>query len=499
MHKNAISPTKEQNYPEWYQQVITAAEMAENSPVRGCMVIKPWGYAIWELIQKKIDHELKITGHLNVYFPLLIPLSLLEKEASHVEGFAKECAVVTHHRLIQNEDGKLIPDGKLEEPYIIRPTSETIIGEIVSKWVNSYRDLPVLINQWANVMRWEMRTRMFIRTSEFLWQEGHTFHETQQEAQNETIKILDIYSNIVEYFLCIPVIKGIKPCFERFPGAVNTYCIEAMMQDKKALQAGTSHFLGQNFSKAAGINYTNRLGNIENTWSTSWGVTTRLIGGVIMVHSDNDGLVLPPTISPYHIVIIPIYRNEQEQIHVIDFCEKIKHTLSNLIFNDEKVRVFLDIKDMRGGEKVWHWIKKGVPIRIEIGPRDIKNNTICFAQRTLMPTEKTILNTDIFINQVTEILKDIQQKLIDKARNFLYSNIFEVNSLEEFNKFFCEEQNISAGFVKCYAINDQIIESFIKPLKVTARCIPLSQHSQEGLCIFTGMKTMHKMIFAKSY
>ena len=500
MVKTAITPTKEQNYPEWYQQVIVAAGMADNSPVRGCMVIKPWGYAIWELIQKKLDYELKETGHLNAYFPLLIPLSLLEKEASHVEGFAKECAVVTHYRLIQDKSGKLIPDGKLEEPYIIRPTSETISGETMAKWVNSYRDLPILINQWANIMRWEMRTRMFIRTSEFLWQEGHTVHETEIEAQEETLKILEIYTKLVEDFLGIPVIQGIKPCFERFPGAVNTYCIEAMMQDKKALQAGTSHFLGQNFSKAAGINFTNRTGNIETAWTTSWGVTTRLIGGVIMVHGDNDGLVLPPTIAPYQIVIIPIYRDGEEIENINIYCENIKLKLSKIMFNNEPIRVFFDKKDMRGGDKVWQWIKKGVPIRLEVGPRDVKNSTVSIGKRTLNTNEKLTLNVDIFVDQIIENLNNIQQTITEKARKFLDSNIFELHTFDEFKNFFSEENNISSGFVKCYAIDDSIIESYIKPLKVTARCIPLSEYNvNNGKCIFTGKDTKHKMIFAKSY
>jgi prolyl-tRNA synthetase len=419
MEKTAIVPTRESNYPEWYQQVIVAADLAENSPVRGCMVIKPWGYAIWEQIQQQLDCKLKQTDHVNAYFPLLIPLSLLEKEAAHVDGFAKECAVVTHHRLVATAEGNLIPDGKLEEPLVIRPTSETIIGEMFAKWIKSYRDLPLKINQWANIMRWEMRTRIFLRTSEFLWQEGHTAHANKQEAIDETLQILDIYTNLVEDYLAMPVIKGEKPCFERFPGAVNTYCIEAMMQDKKALQAGTSHFLGQNFSQAAKIQFATKDGGLDYAWTTSWGVTTRLIGSLIMVHSDDNGLVLPPKIAPQQVVIIPIYRNEAEQQQVLDYCAKLNERIMNITFANAQVRSYIDKRDLRGGDKAWQWIKKGVPIRIEIGVRDIANGAVYFGRRDLPPQQKQSLPTDDFVSQLAAILDSMQANLLTKAKAFM--------------------------------------------------------------------------------
>ena len=500
MEKTAITPRRSENYPEWYQQVIIAADMAENSPVRGCMVIKPWGYAIWEQIQGDLDRRFKATGHVNAYFPLLIPLSYLEKEASHVEGFAKECAVVTHHRLIDDGKGGLKPDGELEEPLVIRPTSETIIGAMYAKWVKSYRDLPILINQWANVMRWEMRTRLFLRTSEFLWQEGHTAHATANEAINETLLMLNVYSDFANEVLALPVIKGEKPSFERFPGAVNTYCIESMMQDCKAVQAGTSHFLGQNFSKAAEIQFTNQGGNIDHAWTTSWGVTTRLIGALIMTHSDDDGLVLPPRVAPQHIMIIPIYKNEEEKQKVMNYCNALKKTLNNTYYHHQELRVQIDCRDIRGGEKTWQWIKKGVPIRLEIGPRDIENNSVFMARRDKSTKDKQSIGLQSFIEQVTTILDQIQLELFNRAKVFMDIHTFEVNSLEEFNKFFTEDNNISGGFVTCYAVDDLVIEDFIKPLKVTARCIPLEQaDNASGVCIFTGKIVNKRMVFAKAY
>ncbi len=463
-------------------------------------MIKPWGYAIWEQIQSDLDRRFKATGHVNAYFPLLIPLSYLEKEASHVDGFAKECAVVTHHRLIDDGNGGLKPDGILEEPLVIRPTSETIIGAMYAKWIKSYRDLPVLINQWANVMRWEMRTRLFLRTSEFLWQEGHTAHATANEAIDETLLMLNVYSDFANEILAIPVIKGEKPVFERFPGAVNTYCIEAMMQDCKAVQAGTSHFLGQNFSKAAAIQFTNQDGIIEHAWTTSWGVTTRLIGALIMTHSDDDGLVLPPRVAPQHIVIIPIYKNEEEKQKVMDYCNSLKRNLNNIYYHHQELRVQIDSRDIRGGEKTWQWVKKGVPIRLEIGPRDIENNSVFMARRDKSPKDKQSIGLQAFIEQAITILDDIQIKLFNRAQVFMDSHTFEVNSLDEFNKFFTEDNNISRGFVTCYAADDSIIEAFIKPLKVTARCVPLEQGDNAlGLCIFTGKAVNKRMVFAKAY
>jgi len=503
MEKTAITPTRAQNYPEWYLQVINAADLAENSPVRGCMVIKPWGYAIWENIQKDLDQRFKATGHVNAYFPLLIPLSFLEKEAQHVEGFAKECAVVTHHRLKADGNGKLVPDGELEEPLIIRPTSETIIGETFAKWVQSYRDLPLLINQWANVMRWEMRTRMFLRTSEFLWQEGHTAHATAKEAVEETLTMLDVYQDFAENVLAMPVIKGEKPIFERFPGAVNTYTIETMMQDRKALQAGTSHFLGQNFAKSSNIQFLSQSGVLEHAWTTSWGVSTRLIGGLIMTHSDDDGLVLPPRIAPQQVVILPIYRNEEDQQKVLDYCQALQKTLSQQQFHGEAVRVHIDKRDLNGGEKMWQWVKKGVPIRLEIGPRDIANDSVFMARRDLTVKQKVSLKSQEFIAQVTQILDEIQANLFARAKAYRAEHLRDINSFDEFKAFFTpnneNDSEAHGGFAYCYAINDPVIDDYIKPLKVTARCIPLDQAKEEGFCIFTGKPARHKIIFAKAY
>jgi prolyl-tRNA synthetase len=370
--KTAITPTREEDYPEWYQQIIKAADLAQSSPVRGCMVIKPWGYSLWENIQKVLDGMIKETGHKNAYFPLFIPLSYLQKEADHVEGFAKECAVVTHHRLETGADGKLrpAPAARLEEPLVVRPTSETIIGEMYANWVQSYRDLPILINQWANVVRWEMRPRIFLRTTEFLWQEGHTAHATEEEAREETMRMLDVYADFAQNYLAMPVIKGEKSESERFPGAEATYCIEAMMQDRKALQAGTSHFLAQNFAKAAQIKYLSEQGREEYAWTTSWGVTTRLIGGVIMTHSDDNGMVMPPRVAPSHIAILPIIHKEETRAQVLEYCERLNKSLSELSYRDNKLQVEFDTRDIHGGEKAWEWIKRGIPMILEIGPRD---------------------------------------------------------------------------------------------------------------------------------
>ena len=374
--KTAIPPTRVEDYPQWYQEVIKAADLAEISPVRGCMVIKPWGYALWENIQAELDVMFKATGHENAYFPLFIPMSYLEKEAEHVEGFAKECAVVTHHRLEPDPEGGLRPAGALEEPLIVRPTSETIIGAMYAKWVQSYRDLPILINQWANVVRWEMRTRMFLRTTEFLWQEGHTAHATKQEALDETRKMLDVYADFAENFMAMPVVKGEKTAGERFPGAVTTLSIEAMMQDRKALQSGTSHFLGQNFSKAQEIKFQDQQGQEVYAWTTSWGVSTRLVGALIMTHSDDDGLVLPPKLAPKQVVILPIHRNDEDQSKVRKYCDELKQSLEAESFAGRSIRVAIDDRDLRGGEKTWQHIKRGVPIRAEVGPRDVASESV---------------------------------------------------------------------------------------------------------------------------
>jgi prolyl-tRNA synthetase len=505
MRKTAITPTRSENYAEWYQAVVSEADLAENSPVRGCMVIKPWGYGIWELLQQDLDRRIKATGHVNAYFPLLIPLSFLAQEAEHVDGFAKECAVVTHHRLETNSEGKLIPAGELEEPYVIRPTSETLIGALYAKWIQSYRDLPVLINQWANVMRWEMRTRLFLRTSEFLWQEGHTAHASAEEAMEESLKMLDVYGDFVEDMLAIRVIRGEKPCFERFPGAVNTYSIEAMMQDRKALQAGTSHFLGQNFAKASKIQFLNKEGQLQHAWTTSWGVSTRLIGGLIMVHSDDDGLVIPPRVAPYHVVVLPIYRNEEEREQVIAYCQDLEGSLRSLSYAGQPIRVTRDDRDLRGGEKMWQWVKKGIPLRLEIGPRDVASGNVFLARRDQDPKEKKTLSKADFLHQVSGMLDEIQQGLLAKSTEFLSLHTRSIDSIEAFKAFFtpnsqdAENPEIHGGFAEIWAVDSPEIEAFIKPLKVTGRCVRLSENNQTGTCLFTGQSGARRMIFAKSY
>lgn len=498
--KNAISPTRKENYPQWYQQVISAADLAETSPVRGCMVIKPWGYAIWELIQQDLDKRIKETGHVNAYFPLLIPLSFLEKEAQHVEGFAKECAVVTHHRL-KEENGKLVPDGKLEEPFVIRPTSETLIGEMYSKWVQSYRDLPIMINQWANVMRWEMRTRLFLRTSEFLWQEGHTAHASKQEALDETLSMLQVYHDFAKDFLAIPVIMGRKPITERFPGAEDTYTIEALMQDGKALQAGTSHFMGQNFAKASNINFLTQDGERAFAWTTSWGVTTRLIGALIMSHSDDDGLVLPPTVAPYHIVILPIFRNEEEQQEVKAYCEELKKQLSNELFAHQKLRVHIDKRDLRGGEKNWQWVKKGIPLRIEIGPRDIAQNKLVIMRRDKSVTEKISMEFSLLVKEASKLLHEIQLALLNKMEKHYADHQKNITSLAEFEEFFRQDDDervYAPGFARCFVADTMEIAAILKKYRVTQRCILLAER-EYGPCIFTGAPQSPTMLLARSY
>jgi prolyl-tRNA synthetase len=500
--KTAISPTRTENYPEWYQRVIKAADMAEISDVRGCMVIKPWGYTIWENIQKNLDTMFKETGHVNAYFPLFIPKSFFEKEAEHVDGFAKECAVVTHTRLEDNGEGGLKPAGRLSEELIVRPTSETIIGASFSKWVNSYRDLPLLINQWANVVRWEMRTRIFLRTTEFLWQEGHTVHETKDDAMEETYKMLDVYGEFAEKYLAIPVIKGEKTEGERFPGALNTYSIEAMMQDKKALQAGTSHFLGRNFAKASNIKFQNRAGEEEYAWTTSWGVSTRLIGALIMAHSDDNGLVLPPAIAPLHCVIIPIYRNEEDEKKVMDFIENLKSGISIQRYNEEKIRLKIDNRDIRGGEKSWEWIKKGVPIRLEIGPRDVDQNSVFMGRRD--KDEKEGIDLDKFVSNVVSILEDIQKNIFEKALAFQNENTIDIDDKDDFYKFFTAKNKknpeIHGGFANSHWCGKTECEEIIKKdLKVTIRNIPVDSEEEEGKCICCGHNSDKRVIFSKAY
>jgi prolyl-tRNA synthetase len=506
--KNAISPTREEDYPEWYQQVIKAADLAEVSPVRGCMVIKPWGYAVWENIQKVLDRMFKETGHQNAYFPLFIPLSFLEKEAEHVEGFAKECAVVTHHRLEAGPDGKLIPTGPLEEPLVVRPTSETIIGSMYAKWVQSYRDLPILINQWANVVRWEMRTRLFLRTAEFLWQEGHTAHATREEAVEETLKMLDVYATFAQDYMAMPVIKGEKTAAERFPGAVDTYAIEAMMQDRKALQAGTSHFLGQNFSKAQEIKFLSSEGREEFAWTTSWGVSTRLVGGLIMTHADDDGLVLPPKLAPLHVIILPIYRNDEEQATVMDFCRKLEADLKSQRYDDEPVRVQIDARDLRGGEKAWHHVKRGVPIRLEIGPRDVAGGAVFMARRDKPASEKAGVPRDQFVADVGKTLTEIQSNLFQRALDFRKANTRTIDKLDDFKAWFtpkkADSPEIHGGFALCHVSETPDAQKLLGDMKVTIRCLPQTgsldgYEPEPGKCLITGQPVARRAVLAKAY
>ncbi|NGX34756.1 MAG: Proline--tRNA ligase [Candidatus Anoxychlamydiales bacterium] len=493
--KNAITPTRDEDYSTWYQEVVKAADLAEHFPVRGCMVIKPWGYSLWENIKNILDKKIKDTGHKNAYFPLFVPLSFLEKEATHVEGFAKECAIVTHHRL-EKKDGKLVPaeDSKLEEPLVVRPTSEMIIGAMFSKWIESYRDLPLLINQWANIVRWEMRTRLFLRTTEFLWQEGHTAHATKKEAEEEVFKMLNEYEDVLENFLAIPVIKGKKTEMEKFPGADDTYALEAMMQDKKALQACTSHFLGQNFSKGSDIKFSDENGKLEYAWTTSWGMTTRVIGALVMVHSDDDGLIIPPKIAPVEVVILPVIHSDEIKQKVMDFCKKLKDDLQNIQYHNKNLVVEIDTRDIRGGEKKWSWIKKGAPLILEIGLRDIENESVFMLKRYSL--EKKSVKVKDFIKNIKKTLDDIQKEMFEKAKKHQEDNTQNILSKDEFYKFFKDK---NAGFAKGYFCEDTKIEEKLKEeLSVSVRCI-LEKDFEEGTCMFCSKKTKTKAIFAKAY
>lgn len=499
--KTAISPTREEDYPEWYQQVIKAADMAENSPVRGCMVIKPWGYALWENMQRVLDGMFKATGHENAYFPLFIPLSFLEKEAEHVEGFAKECAVVTHHRLEPGPDGKLVPVGELEEPLVVRPTSETIIGSMYAQWVQSYRDLPILINQWANVVRWELRTRMFLRTTEFLWQEGHTAHATADEAMVETRKILDVYRDFAENYMAMPVICGEKTAGERFPGAVHTYSIEAMMQDRKALQAGTSHFLGQNFAKAQQIKFQDQHGKEAFAWTTSWGVSTRLVGGLIMTHADDDGLIVPPRLAPKHVVILPIYRSDEDRAAVRPYCDRLKAELSAQLYDGRPIEVHVDDRDLNGGVKKWSHVKKGVPLILEVGPKDLAKDAVFLARRDT--GEKQSVERTKLVAECASILEGIQHNLWLRAVALREANTRTIADLGEFKAWFTpqseDKPEIHGGFALCHFTESPEINELLKAMKVTIRCVPIEQDEEPGKCIFTGAATSKRAIFAKAY
>lgn len=483
---------RSENYSQWYNDLVVKADLAEQSAVRGCMVIKPYGYAIWEKMQRTLDDMFKETGHVNAYFPLLIPKSFLSREAEHVEGFAKECAVVTHYRLKNAEDGSGVvvdPAAKLEEELIIRPTSETIIWNTYKNWIHSYRDLPILCNQWANVFRWEMRTRMFLRTAEFLWQEGHTAHATKEEALVEAKKMLGVYADFAEKYMAVPVIKGVKTAHERFAGALETFTIEAMMQDGKALQSGTSHFLGQNFAKAFDVKFINKENKLDYVWATSWGVSTRLMGALIMTHSDDNGLVLPPHLAPIQVVIVPIYR-KQEQLAMVS--EKVAGIVEGLKAKGISVK-YDDADNKRPGFKFADYELKGVPVRLVIGPKDLEENTAEVMRRDTLGKETVSL--DGIVDYVANLLEDIQNNIYTKARNFSDSHIFEANSYDEF-----KELIEKGGFVLAHWDGTTETEERVKEeTKATIRCIPLDGDTTPGTCIFTGKPSERRVIFARNY
>jgi len=484
--------SRSENYSQWYNDLVLKADLAENSAVRGCMVIKPYGYAIWEKIQAELDRMFKETGHVNAYFPLFIPKSFLSKEAEHVDGFAKECAVVTHHRLMADPNGNGLivdPTAKLEEELIVRPTSETIIWSTYKNWIQSYRDLPILVNQWANVVRWEMRTRLFLRTAEFLWQEGHTAHATEAEAVEEARKMLEVYADFAERFMAVPVLKGVKSANERFAGALDTYCIEALMQDGKALQAGTSHFLGQNFAKAFDVTFVDKSNKLDYVWATSWGVSTRLMGALIMTHSDDNGLVLPPNLAPFQVVIVPIYKNEEQLAAISDKVNEIIPKLKAL-----GISVKYDNNDnKKPGWKFAEYELKGVPVRLAMGARDLENGTVEVARRdTLSKETVTIEGVETYIAQ---LLKDIQANIFQKAYDYRASVTREVNSYDEF-----KVEIEKGGFLMCHWDGTPETEEKIKEdTKATIRCIPLNGDTTPGVCMVTGKPSAQRVVFARAY
>ena len=510
--RHALTTKRADDFAAWYQEVITAADMAEESGVRGCMVIKPWGYGIWERLQRLLDDRIKETGHDNAYFPLFIPLANFEREAEHVEGFAKEMAVVTHHRLIARPDGGLIPDpeAKLEEPLVVRPTSETIIGDAMARWVQSWRDLPLKLNQWANVVRWEMRTRMFLRTAEFLWQEGHTAHETEAEAKEHTLRMLEVYRQCAEEDLALPVIAGEKPENERFPGAVETWSIEAMMQDGKALQAGTSHYLGTNFSQASGIKFQNREGSETLAHTTSWGVSTRMIGGMIMAHGDDDGLRVPPRLAPWQVVILPMLRDNGQDAALIEYCEGLRATLAGQHVLGEKLRVLLDTKPGKAAAKRWDWVRKGAPVIVEVGGRDMQNGVVSMLRRDRLWDEnsgKPAFETptrEIVGQTITKVLADIQAALLTEARDRREANITRgVDSYDAVEAHFSSDAKYP-GWVEVQwskptgAALDQVVER-LKALKLTIRNVPMDASPADGTCIFTGDPAVERILLARAY
>ena len=510
MIKRALPVTREADFAAWYQSVISEADLAEESGVRGCMVIRPWGYGIWERIQRLLDDRIKATGHENCYFPLFIPLSYFEKEAEHVEGFAKEMAVVTHHRLISNGKGGLVPDpsAKLEEPLVVRPTSETVIGVAFARWVQSWRDLPVLINQWANVVRWEMRTRMFLRTSEFLWQEGHTAHATADEAREETLKMLEVYRSFAEDCLALPVVAGEKPENERFPGAVATYSIEAMMQDGKALQAGTSHFLGTNFAHAQNIRFQNAEGELEFANTTSWGVSTRMIGGVIMVHGDDDGLRVPPRIAPWQVVIVPMLRDQPEDEAIIAYCKDLQVDLARQSALGEPVRALLDLKFGKAASKRWGWVKKGAPVIVEVGGRDMAGGNVSVIRRDRLYREDGKLDSAVlpksdFVGNIAALLEEVQISLHTEARARLKTNIAPAADFAAIEAHFAEGKQ-NPGWLEVQwsrptgAALEAVVEK-LKALKLTLRNAPMEQVAIDGACVFTGDTAVERVLVGRSY
>jgi prolyl-tRNA synthetase len=507
--KHALSVTRRQNFAAWYQEVISEADLAEESGVRGCMVIRPWGYGIWERIQKLMDARIKAAGVDNCYFPLFIPLSYFEKEADHVEGFAKEMAVVTHHRLVKGPKGGLVPDpeSKLEEPLIVRPTSETVIGAAMARWVQSWRDLPLMVNQWANVVRWEMRTRMFLRTSEFLWQEGHTAHADREDAMKETLRALEMYRQVAEVDCAMPVVVGEKPENERFPGAVATYSIEAMMQDGKALQAGTSHYLGTGFAEASGIKYQDKDGGQQYAHTTSWGVSTRMIGGVIMTHGDDDGLRCPPQIAPWQIVIVPMLRDDDGDAAVLDYCRALSRELGALSAFGEPVRVLLDTKATKAAAKRWAWVKKGAPIIVEVGPRDVAEGKTAVLRRDRLYKDDGKLATaftprDEFVGTAAALLVEIQSGLYAEAKARLDANI--ARDVTDLAAHFKGDDAKFAGWVEIQWARptgealDKIVEQ-LKALKLTMRNAPLDAAPADGVCFFTGEPAVERILIGRTY
>lgn len=484
-------PKRNEDYPNWYIELVKQADLAENSAVRGCMVIKPYGYTIWEKMQQALDKMFKDTGHTNAYFPLFIPKSYLSKEASHVEGFAKECAVVTHYRLKSDGKGVVVdPEAKLEEELIVRPTSETVIWSTYKNWIQSYRDLPLLINQWANVVRWEMRTRLFLRTAEFLWQEGHTAHATAEEAIAETRQMLDVYADFAENFMALPVIKGVKTANERFAGALDTYCIEALMQDGKALQAGTSHFLGQNFAKAFDVKFLNKENKQEYVWGTSWGVSTRLMGALIMAHSDDEGLVLPPKLAPIQVVIVPIYKTDEQKNAVAQVCVSIKNELQQ-----KGISVKFDDRDtFTPGYKFADYELKGVPVRVAVGPRDVENDTVEVARRDTKE-KQTVAKADI-VNFIADLLEAIQKNMYAKALKFREEYTTQVNTWDEFKNVLYSK----GGFIYAHWDGTTETEEKIKEeTKATIRCIPLNNAKERGVCVYSGKPSEQRVLFAINY